>query len=231
MAPRPLRTALFLCPLLALSTASASAQDVPSPYRFFETRHEAGLFAGVTGQGTGTFGFGPNPGPLFGVRYGIQIGGPFGAEAAAGYSPTTRDVVDPTREEGSRIVGEADANLLTFDGRLRFSLTGDRTWRGLHPFVFLGGGAILDTAGDSEVDKLVLADDQFELGTRFLALFGGGVRWLVTERILLRGDMAVTMFQLKTPRGYLETGRDLARIGEKEWVSGTSFTLGLAYHF
>lgn len=206
-------------------------QTIPSPYRFFQHRQEAGVFAAVTGQGTGRYGYGPAPGPQFGVRYGLHLGGPFGLEAVFGYSPTTRDVVDPTREEGNWVVGEADSELLSADARLRFSLTGDRSWNGLNPVVFAGAGVVSDLAGSSEVDNLVLPDDRFEFGTRFSALFGGGVRWLITGRLVLRGDATLTMYQLKTPRGYLETDRGLAAVGEKQWVSGPTFSLGLGFQF
>lgn len=214
-----------------LDPALLGGQSVPSPYRFFESRQEAGIFIGVTGQGTGRYGYGPKPGLLVGARYGLQLGGPFGLEGVVGYSPTTRDVVDPSRDQNDWVVGEADAELVTADLRLRFSLTGDRTWRGISPSVFLGAGVISELVGLSEVDNLALPDDRFEFGTRFSALFGGGVRWLISRRFLVRGDLALTMFQLKTPRGYLETDRGLAGVGEKQWVSGPTFSLGLGFQF
>lgn len=186
---------------------------------------------GTTGQGTGRFGYGPSPGPAFGARYGIHLGGPFGLEGVFTYSPTTRDVVDPTREEGAMKVGEADVELLSFDVRLRFSLTGDRTWKKLNPFVFLGAGMIWDHAGESESDGLVLPEDRFGFGRKFLAPFGGGIRWVITRHVVARGDMAITLFQLKSPRGYSDPERDLEGVPEKEWVSGPTFSFGLGFHF
>jgi len=216
---------VFLIPL------HAGGQSIPSHYEFFENRQEAGLFAGVTGQGTGRFGYGPKPGAVFGARYGIHLGGPFGLEATLGYSPTTRDVVDPTREEGNRVAGEADATLLAFDARLRFSLTGNRSWRGLNPFIFMGAGLVWDIAEESEADAQVLPDDQFKFGTRFIAPFGAGVRWLITDRFLIRGDVSISMYKIKTPRGYLAPERGFSGVGEKEWVSGPTFSLGAGFHF
>lgn len=227
----PILTHALLGLFIVFTPSHAEGQSVPSPYRFFETRQEAGLFAGVTGQGTGRFGFGPGPGPLYGARYSIHLGGPFGLEGVFGYSPTTRDVIDPTREVGNMVVGEADSELLSFDARLRFNLTGDRTWKGLSPFVFLGGGILWDTSGESESDGLVLPDDRFSLGTRFVAPLGGGVRWFMTRNLLLRADVSLTMFQIKSPRGFLDTSRGLTGASEKEWVSGPSFSLGMGFHF
>lgn len=227
-------------PILALALAGlltglrpqqVDGQSIPSPYRFFETRQEAGVFVGVTNQGTGQFGFGPKSGLLVGARYGLHLGGAFGLEGVIGYQPTTRDIVDPTRAEGDRVVGEADVEMVSFDARLRFSLTGDRAWKGLNPFLFMGGGVIWDMAGESEADALVLSQDRFEMGTRFVALIGGGVRWLLTERVVVRGDIALALNQLKTPEGFLDPERGLGAIGEKEWESGPVLSIGLGYHF
>jgi hypothetical protein len=218
---------------LALSMASypVQCQNVPSSYDFFETKQEAGVFVGFTNQGTGRFGYGPQPGTILGGRYSINVGGPFGLEGVLAYQPTTRDLVDPSREEGDRVVDEADTKLVSFDARLRFSLTGDRTWNGIHPFLMAGIGLAWDVALDSPQNELLLPDDRYEFGTRLVALFGGGARWFLTNRLLLRGDVYVNMYQLKTPRGYLDPSRDLTGVGEKEWVSGPILSIGTAWHF
>ncbi len=217
--------------LLVLSPLHAAGQTIPSSYSFFQTRQEAGVFAGSTNQGTGRFEYGPKPGTTFGARYTLHLGGPFGLEGVVSYLPTTRNIVDPSRDEGDRVVGEADSELMSADIRLRFSLTGDRTWRGVHPFVLLGIGLGWDMAGKSIQDELLLPDDRFEFGTRLNALFGGGARWFLTDRLMARGDVFVNMYQLKTPRGFLDPVRALTGVGEKEWVSGPTFSLGLAWHF
>jgi hypothetical protein len=140
-------------------------------------------------------------------------------------------VIDPDREEGNRVVGEADAEIMGFDVRLRFSLTGDRTWHGLNPYAALGVGLAWDLSGQGEEDALLLPEDQFEFGTRLVAPLGGGVRWVATDRILIRGDVAITMFQLKTPPGYRDPARGLRGVGETEWVSGPTFSIGVNFHF
>jgi len=219
------------CLLTGLRAPQVEGQSIPSHFQFFETKHEAGILVGITGQSTGRFGYGPKPGPSFGARYGFHLGGAFGLEGVFEYKPTTRDMVDPTREEGDMVVGEADAEMMSFDGRLSFSLTGDRTWRRLNPFLFIGGGIAWDAAGESEGDALLLPADRFEFGVRFVALLGGGVRWLLSERVLIRTDIALTMNQLKAPEGFLDPARALKGVGEKEWVSGPAFSVGVAYRF
>ena len=39
-------------------------------------------------------------------------------EGVVGYSPGTRDLIDPSRAEGDRVVGEVDASITTLDLRL-----------------------------------------------------------------------------------------------------------------
>lgn len=217
--------------LLTAGSSRLEGQTVPSDYHFFEHRQEAGVFVGYTSQGTGRFGYGPSPGLLYGARYGVHLGGPFGLEGVFGYSPTTRDVVDPTREEGSRVVGEADVKLLSIDARLKFSLTGDRSWKGLNPLLFVGAGLIWDAAGESDAENLLLPEDKFGFGRKFVAPIGGGIRWVPGERFLVRADLALTMFRLKTPPGYRNPDRAFGAVGEKEWVSGPTFSLGAGFRF
>jgi hypothetical protein len=225
----------FFCSWLpaGFSPAVALGQSIPSPYRFVENRHEAGVFVGYASPGTGRFGFGPSPGTSLGMRYGIRLGGPFSLDAAVAYLTTTRDVIDPSRAEGRRVVGEVDAGIATLDARLRFSLTGDRTWNGISPFVFMGAGGAFDMKGESDVeaDLLELENDRFRFRPTFLGLLGSGVGWHPSERLMLRADVSLFMWRLKTPPGFRAAEREFEGVGEKEWVSGPSFSLGAAFRF
>jgi hypothetical protein len=231
MARIPYTTAAFLALLAAMQPASILGQTVPSSYRFMEDRQEASLFVGFANPGTGRFGYGPASGLIVGGRYGLLLGGPFALEGVVALQPTTRDIIDPSREEGNQVVGEADTQILTMDARLRFSLTGDRTWRGIHPYIFAGLGVGRDLAGQSSEDALLLPEDQFKYGTKFQAPFGGGIRWIVSDRFLIRSDLTVLLYRLTTPPGFLDPERGFDGVGEKEWVSGPSFSLGIGYHF
>jgi hypothetical protein len=220
-------------PPALFSAQGALGQSIPSPYRFIENRHEAGPVAGFASPGTGRFGYGPAPGPSLGLRYGIRLGGPFSLDGVAGYLHTTRDVVDPSRAEGRRVVGEVDTGIATLDLRLRFSLTGDRTWHGLNPFVFMGAGGAFDVKGESEVEAelLELENDRFRFRPTFSGLLGWGIAWYPSERLMLRADASLLMWRLRTPPGFRAPERNIEGVAEKEWVSGPSFTLGAAIRF
>ena len=45
---------------------------------------------------------------IAGVRWGLDLSGPLGLEAVGSWVSTTRDVINPRRQEGDRKVGEAD---------------------------------------------------------------------------------------------------------------------------
>lgn len=214
-----------------LFPADLPGQTIPSPYRFLESRQEAGLFAGYMSPGTGRFGFGPGPGPAWGARYGINLSGPFGLEGVVTHLPTTRDIIDPGRVEGDRVIGEMSSQMVMIDARFRFSLIGDRTWHRISPFVITGGGFVFDASDDTSDEGLILTEDRFKFGTSILGMLGGGVRWFPHERFLVRADYALVLWRLKTPRGYSDPERAFKGVEEREWVSGPSYTLGVAFRF
>lgn len=214
------------------SPRSASAQTIPSPYAFIEERQEVGLFAGYMSAGTGRFGYGPKGGPMFGVRYGVELSGPLSLEAAVGTLRGTRDVIDPTRPAGSRVVGEGDVLLTTVDGRLRLSATGNRTWHGLSPFLVIGGGVAFDSADPPAAEAIFLdADEVYEFGTKFFATIGPGVRWFATRRLALRTDAVFSLWQLKTPPGFGDPTLGLGDVADGEWASGLSVTATLLFRW
>lgn len=227
---RPSIWALAAVPWIALHSTEAAAQTIPSPYRFIETRQEGNAFAGVLSMGRGRFDFGPGPGPVFGGRYSIDLGGPFGLEALARFSPTTRRVIDPENSE-LREVGEAEALMTVVEGRVRFTLTGRRTWHGLAPHILFGGGLAFDLAGNQAEDERILVDDRFEFGTSFAGVLGAGLRWFPSERVTFRTDGTLNLWQLETPPGYSAPDRDFEAVEENEWVSGLGITLGVSIRF
>jgi opacity protein-like surface antigen len=231
--PEPMRVhRLITAAMVVLAAPSLlSAQTIPSPYRFIETRKELGAFGGWISPGTGRFGYGPGPGPVTGVRAGLDFDGPFSIEAVVGGIPTTRAIVDPRRVEGDREIGETEVTLITADARLKLGLTGARTWHGLNPFVTAGAGLAWDLGQSSPLEQDLPATDRFDFGTAFVAQVGGGVRWFVTEAVVVRGDGLLHLWRLKAPAGFRDPERGFGDIGEAEWINAGSFTFGIGYRF
>lgn len=207
------------------------AQTIPSPYRFVEPGQEAGAFVGYLDMGRGRFDLGPEPGILLGGRYGIRVSGAFAIEGTVWYVPTSRDVVDPRRTEGDRVIEEADASILSADARLRFSITGQRTWHDLAPHLLVGFGFATDLDEDPEIeDDDRVANERFDFGTPITGLLGGGVRWIPGDRFLIRGDATLTLWKLEIPAGFRTLDPESA-VPEDEWVSGLNFSVGVSFIF
>lgn len=227
----PLRPALVLLLTAAVGPALASAQQIPSPYQFIETRQEVGVFAGYLSADTGPFEFGPDGGLLTGVRYSIELSGPFSLEGVGSVMAGERSVVDPRRSEGSRIIGSADTWLTSLDARLKFALNGRRTWHGLGPYLTAGGGFVLDVAGDDPLDLELEEEDRFSQGTSFLGVMGGGIRFFASQRLMLRADVEGRFWKIETPSGFSDPDLAIPNVERDQWVSGWGLTLGAAWRF
>ena len=217
--------------LVCLCHGPAAAQTIPSPYRFWDTRQEAGPFVGWISPGRGQYGYGPAPGPMAGARYELGFPGPLSIEGVVDWIPTTRDVIDPRRAEGSRKIGESDAHLLGADLRLKLSVTGTRTWHHLNPFVLSGVGLMWDLAPEGPAEADLQDADRFKLGTAFVGELGGGVRLFANDHWIARTDALLHIWKLDTPTGFRDTSRGFTDIGPGEWVNASSISLGIGYRF
>ena len=210
---------------LLVGGSTADAQTVPSPFNFIEGRQEVGLIFGAVDAATGRFGYAPKGGRLFGGRYGIELSGPLSLEGVTTVISGERDIINPGRDEGDRVVGEADVLLTTVDARFKFSLTGDRMWHRISPFIVAGGGVVFDAAGDSEADELILPEDRFSFGTSFYGTTGLGVRWFVTDRFALRADGTFSLWKVGTPPGFSDPVRNFPNVEEGEWLRSLGLTI------
>lgn len=216
-------SAFFLIP------ATAQAQSIPSSYSFVDTRQETGVFAGYLGSNSGRFGYGPSGGLMYGGRYAIRLGGPAALEGVVGLLQGTRDIVNPSQPEGSRVIGEGDVRLTMIDVRLRLTATGDRTWHGLSPFLVLGGGVAFDLANPAPAEDLLEERDVFDFGTSFLGTLGIGTHWYVLDRLALRTDGTFSLWRLKTPPGFSDTDRPFGAVDDREWVRSLGISVSLLY--
>ena len=231
MRVRTASRAIAAAALLVLTPGVARSQTIPSAFRFVETRQEVGIFVGSASMAKGRFGFGPAGKAEFGARWGIDLSGPLGFEAVAGLISGTRDVINPAQVVGDRRVGEADVRMGTVDGRLRFTLTGDRTWHRLAPFIVAGGGIAFDMSKAAAIDEELLADDRFDFGSSFYGTAGGGVRLFINDRLALRGDAIFSLWKIDTPPGFSSADRGFTSVEQSEWVSGLHLTLATMIRF
>ncbi len=225
----PLLVIAWACALVA--PPAAAAQTIPSPFTFIERRQEAGVSVGYASTETGRFGLGPSGGVLLGGRYAVELSGPLSLEGHVGVISGTRDIVNPARLEGEQIVGQGDVLLTTIDARLRFTLTGDRAWRGLAPFLALGGGVAFDAAADPEIEADLEPADVFDFGSSFVGTVGAGTRWFLTDALALRLEGLFTLWSIDTPPGFSDPTRGFSNVDESEWMGGLSLSATLLYRW
>lgn len=225
-----LRPALTTVALTLLATQAGAAQTIPSPYRFIEDGQSVGLFVGYMDAGVGRFDLGPKSAPAVGGRWSVRLSNFIGLETTASVLSTQRDVINPTLSEGSRSIGEADTNLTFIDARLRFNLTGQRTWHGIQPFLTAGGGFAFDTGDGSEVEADIPEDSRFDFGVEFGGVFGAGARVFLTDNLALRGEAELLLYQIETPEGWLQNEElEIDNLLESEWASSGLFKIGLSF--
>jgi hypothetical protein len=222
----------LVLPVMPYTPETVSAQSITSPYQFLEGRHEVGLAVHHVLGSRGTMQLGPGGGLKVDVRYGIELGGPFALEFHGFALPTDRNVRIPT-PDGLAIEdrGTADMTVVGIDGRLRFSLTGARTWNRLAPYVSLGAG--LTGAFDARVEaERELPDDlRFTFGPSFLGTLGTGTRLVLSDRLSLRLEATTLVWKLGTPQGFLRLDESAGPIVQQQWPTVGSFGAGLSYRF
>lgn len=226
----PFRVLGLLVPLVVIPEL-ARAQVIPSPYRYIDPREAIGLVVGTSSVNRGRFGYGPSGGRVIGVRWGIGFSGPVGLEAVVTEINGKRDVINPAYTVGHRVVGTANTRIATVQARLRFSLTGNRTWHRLAPFVVTGGGLAFDLAGAQPADSLVAAGDRFTFKTSFIGTMGGGLRWMLSHRLALRADGVFSLWKLTTPPGFGDPTLGFVSVAKSEWANGSTLTLSVLYRF
>lgn len=230
------RSALARTILLAsgvLMAAPAMAQRIDSPYRFIEGRHEAGIFVASVPGNRGTMELAPGGGTMFGARYGIELSGPFALEFGGFFLPTDRRVRVPNAEgDGIDELGTADAVVGALDGRLRFTLTGARTWNRLAPFVSMGGGIARNFSGRIEEEAELPTDVRATFGPTFMGTLGAGTRLFLSDQLVLRLDATAHYWKQGTPQSFRFLDEEaVGPIVDQEWPAVGGFTVGLSWRF
>jgi hypothetical protein len=223
--------ALLLLPVLSTPN-EAGAQTITSPYEFIEGRHEAGIFFSHVPDNRGTMELGPGGGVLTGARYSFDLGGPFALEFGGFLLPTDRQVRAPS-ETGQSIleIGTADALVGGIDGRVRFTLTGPRTWHGFAPFLVGGGGVAGNLSGRIEEEAELLTEARFTFGPSFMGVLGAGTRYFLTDQLALRLDATAHFWKVGTPQAFLNLPEEAGPVVQQEWPAVGAFGVGLSWRF
>ena len=154
------RTLLPALALLALSAGGAQAQTVRSPFRYIELKSSVEVMGGylftdpeLAVNDSTPVEFGPRSAPMITARYNRRFGGPISGNVALSFVPSERRVISAAEGQDSAFVGVIDtgetvrAPIAMLEAGIRFHITGDRTYRGLAPYVMRSGGHAAEMAG------------------------------------------------------------------------------------
>jgi hypothetical protein len=221
----------FAAFFLFVAAVPAFGQTIDSPYRFVENSQALGAYGGWVSPGRGALNLGPEAGAVLGARYTLRVSGAFNLDADLSYFASRRIVYDTVPADTAlRVAGQADMKVLALIAGLRFDVTGPRTWRGLQPYVVLGGGLAFDLAGDAAAEESLAEDIRFDFGTRLLGTVGGGVEAHLFRNITLRGDARALLWKLNTPRPFL-FGEPANYRPADEWTQNAYLSAGISYRF
>lgn len=223
---------LLLALLAATVPRGADAQRISSPYEFIEGTHTAAVVVGTIGEARGELGIGPGGGTLVAGRYGLELRGPLAVDVHGFFVSADRTVFGPVPETGLVEVGPTRTLITGLEARLRFTLTGRRTWYRTAPFVVLGGGIVGDLAGPPAIEAEIAPEAHFNFGPSFVGVAGTGIRIVASDRIEFRGEVNYRLWKLGTPVALRNLDDDLeAPLPEQEWVGPITFALEASYSF
>jgi hypothetical protein len=211
-----------------LLAAPLHGQLVQSPYRFIETRHSLGIYAGYLATSSGRLDMAPRSAPVFGIRYDIRFTGPLSGEAAFGFAPAERTIFirGTSSDVDLEPVDDTGTLVLTGEAGLRFHLTGQRSWNGIAPFLVGTAGFVADLTSSGTLEEEIPPDQFFHFGPGFALALGVGSDFFLTDRVSIRGEVRDYLWRLSYPSGISGTGER-----EEEWRHNFAPSLGVSYHF
>jgi hypothetical protein len=218
--------------LLAAAAIPARAQvgtlPANSPYRDFSFGQDFTVFGGRFGGSEGKAGVGPRASAIVGVRYGLHISGPAEFSVRVARASSTRIVLDPTKDAGSRVLGTESDPLYVADAGLLFALTGQKSWHHLVPLAGFGLGLVTSRAGQDV--------GGYQFGTGFAIQYGAALRYVTSGNLSVRLDWTNYLWQLAYPQSYFRptaTGGAavLSTNKSSQWTNNRTLTLGVSYIF
>lgn len=208
--------------------AQVGTQPDKSPYQDFTYHQDLTVWAGYFGGNVGEANIGPKSSPIFGVRYGLHVGGPAEFSVRVGRAFSKRNVIDPTKIGAARDLGTESDPLWIADVGINLALTGQKSFHRIVPIFGFGvgvasSGAAKDVGG-------------YSFGTGFAIHGGGGLKFVSHGPWGARVDVTDYFWQLSYPGAYFlaPTGGTAVLSSsqvQNEWRQNPVVTFGVSYIF
>ncbi len=155
----------------------------------------------------------------------MLFGGSIGISFNGWYAAMERFVKQPGLPPDERTSGPFPQSMTTIDANIQLMLTGGKTWNRMAPYVGVGIG--IGFGGTVPQDS-----SGFSLGTKFIIQPQAGIRFFLTDRIVLSTEAKDVLWRLSYPPTYL-IGDDpiLNPVIHKanEWTHHFVLRFGLTY--
>jgi hypothetical protein len=221
------RLLLFLTVFPAVLGAQVGYRPEESPFRDINLGPRIGLYGGWYVGADDEAGILPKGGPILGARFDVHLGGPADIALRLSHVSSQRDVIDPTKSAGQRLVERRDISLGILDLGLAFSLTGAKSWHNLMPMLHGSVGLITDFEGRDV--------GGFAHGTTFTVGYGLGLRYVPpSSRLTFRVDAGSYIYSLEYPTSYYAPSGDGTSVLDQstqraQWRNNWTLSAGLAY--
>lgn len=216
-------------PVPALAQVGHNPTD--SPYRDVTTRQEFTLSGGWFRGNPSEANIGARPGPMFTFRFGTRLSGPLDLLVSFSGVNSSRYVVNPDSPVTTRTTGPVNYDLVIADMTLGFNLTGRKTWHGIAPYLGIGAGMEMPTAGTTDPGG-------YEAKQNFTFIPTFGTRVSLGRSLALQAEIRDYFIRYEFPLRYFQPNNtavppvlDPTRYDEKDLTSNWAFTLGVSYRF
>jgi hypothetical protein len=219
-------TAALLCLGIAPLAAQVGNEPEKSPYQDFVYHQDFSVFGGYFTGNKGTANVGPQSSPIFGVRYGLHIGGPAELSIRVARASSMRNVLDPSKNGAARELGTESDPLWIADVGINVALTGQKSY---HHFVPQFGVGVGLSKSNTSADV-----GGYKFGTGFAIHFGGGLKFVTHGPWGARLDLTDYFWQLSYPNAYLTPPTGITPIlaegqAQNEWKQNATITFGISY--
>lgn len=234
---------------LVPGTAPGQQQDsvrIDTPYRWIPHGFRVGAAGGYLDTRLSNLRLGPGSSPMGGLRARARISAPISLEGSVMYGNSDRFVVDPRLEAGPGVVDTVSSKWILAEAAMQFALTGNRTWRGLHPYLVLGAGFLVgvDEQSSPAFAAPELAEFRYDIEMMPAIQAGLGVEWLLSDRIGVALEARDHLWRVSTP-GDAENGTgffrpeilntienaDAPAPSATDWTHNLGFTLTIYRYF
>lgn len=231
---------LAVSPLVGQEAGASTGPHITSPYRWVARPLRVGLFGGRLLTSRGTDGLGPGSTLFGGAAFRARVSGPLSIEVRAAYGRSDLAVIDPTLSGGPAPVDTTSTRWVLLEGGMQFSITGQRTWHRLQPYLVLLGGMLrgFDKIESTALSASTDATFRYSLGTMPVLQGGAGFEWQPTDRIGVSLEARDLLMHIKAPPGFfrIDVLAQIAQLGlpapqASQWTHNLGLTLTVWRYF